>query len=395
MFDFLLNVAAHGFARAGFGTMLVYLLAMTQLTILAVTLYLHRSQTHRSVDFHPVLAHFFRFWVWLTTSMVTKEWVAIHRKHHAHSDTAHDPHSPHIFGIGKLLWEGTELYTSACNDEELLAKYGSGTPDDWVERHIYTPHSNWGPTVLAVVNLLLFGVVGMAIWAVQMMWIPFWAAGVVNGLGHWRGYRNYETADRSANLMPWGFWVGGEELHNNHHAFPSSAKFSVRRFEFDAGWLVIQVLAKLRLADVKRIACAQPITYAAHQVRLTPRVRVMTEYFRYVMRPALRDETRRRSDDMQSLSRHLRGALADGGHWLAADDRERLVAWINARPCMCTLWEFRARLAVLMEQRSIDAPPEGLLQWANAAENSGISSLRTFAMALLDSMDIEQQSSNA
>jgi stearoyl-CoA desaturase (delta-9 desaturase) len=187
MLAFMLNILAHGFTQAGLGAMLVYLLVTTQLTVLTVTLYLHRSQTHRSVDFHPLLAHVFRFWTWLTTSMVTKEWVAIHRKHHANSDTEQDPHSPHIFGIRRLLLEGTELYAEASKDTDVLAKYGRGTPDDWIERHLYTPHCNWAPTLFALLDVVLFGAPGMAIWAMQMMWIPFWAAGVVNGLGHWRG----------------------------------------------------------------------------------------------------------------------------------------------------------------------------------------------------------------
>ena len=205
MLDRFLTLASHGLLGADVVMMLVYLLVMTQLTIFTVTLYLHRSQTHRSVNFHPALAHAFRFWSWLTTSMVTREWVAVHCKHHAHVDAEQDPHSPYIAGIHTLLWKGTELYTMASQDKQLLATYGRGTPDDWIERHIYTPHGNWGPTLLAVISLALFGVRGMAIWAVEMMWIPFWAAGVVNGIGHWWGYRNFETPDKSANVLPWPF----------------------------------------------------------------------------------------------------------------------------------------------------------------------------------------------
>lgn len=388
VFDAMLDHAAHGLTHAGIGMTLVYLLVMTQLTILTVTLYLHRSATHRSVEFHPVVAHFFRFWSWLTTSMVTKEWVAIHRKHHAHSETERDPHSPQIHGIGTLIWKGAELVMAARSDTELLSKYGRGTPDDWLERHLYTPHCNWGPTTLAVLNIALFGVGGMAIWAIQMIWIPFWGAGVVNGIGHWWGYRNFETADRSTNLGPFGIWVGGEELHNNHHAFPSSAKFSVRRYEFDFGWLVIRVLEKLGLAKVRRIASArdQPMLDRASasgtkHTALTPRVRVMTAFFRTVTLPAVRDETR--------LSRHnlpsprLRRALADGGCWLDRNDRRRLDAWIDARPCLRTICEFRTRLGLLMEQRDANAAQEGLSQWARSAEESGIGSLRIFAATLI------------
>ena len=388
MFDYLLNLASNGITAAGVGAMLLFMLVMTQLTTLTVTLYLHRSQTHRSVDFHPALAHCFRFWSWLTTSMITQEWVAIHRKHHAHSETELDPHSPQIHGLGKVIWNGTELYIQARNDENLLAKYGRGTPDDWIERHLYAPHCNWGPTLLAALEIALFGVGGMAIWAIQMMWIPLWGAGVVNGLGHRWGYRNFETADRSTNLLPIAFWVGGEELHNNHHAFPSSAKFSVRRFEFDFGWFVIRVLARLKLAIVRRVAGLQEArikfrspTEAALQAALAPRVKVMTEFFRKVTLPAVRDETRRSRNPVPSL--RLRRALADGGRWLDPGERQRLEAWIAARPSLYTICEFRTRLAMLMEQREVDAGSAALSQWARAAADSGIDALRRFAATLV------------
>ncbi len=387
MFESLLNHASNGLIPTGIVGKLVFLLVMTQLTILSVTLYLHRSQSHRSVDFHPALAHAFRFWCWLTTAMVTREWVAIHRKHHAHCETELDPHSPQMFGIGKLLLNGTELYMSARADPDLTARFGRGTPDDWIERHLYTPHCNWGPTVLAVLEIALFGVGGMAIWAVQMIWIPFWGAGVVNGLGHWWGYRNFETPDRSTNLSPIAIWVGGEELHNNHHAFPSSAKFSVRRFEFDLGWLVIRILSKLRLASVKRVAGTElrskdgvRVERQPHQASLSDRVRVMTGFFRDVMLPALRDESRQSRAGIPPM--HLRRALANGGRWLDDDERGRLNAWIETRPYLRTLCRFRAQLAVLMEQRDVDAGARGLSQWIQAAMASDIGPLKAFAQAL-------------
>ncbi|WP_243048709.1 fatty acid desaturase [Dyella sp. RRB7] len=388
MFDRLLDLASHGLLHAGLGVMLVYLLVMTQLTILTVTLYLHRSQTHRSVDFHPALAHAFRFWSWLTTAMVTRDWVAVHRKHHAYADTGQDPHSPYIVGIHSLLWRGTELYTAARQDRQLLATYGRGTPDDWIERHLYTPHCNWGPTLLAVISLALFGVGGMAIWAVQMMWIPFWGAGVVNGIGHWWGYRNFETPDKSANMMPLAIWVGGEELHNNHHAFPSSAKFSVRRFEFDAGWLVIQTLSLLGLARVRRIAVAEQAHMAAGTARavaLSPRVKVMTEFFRKVTLPVVRDEARRQGSRHPKLAIRLRRALADGGRWLSADERERLNAWIETQPCLRTICQLRGQLAALMEMRNAERAAEALSQWVRAAQASGIGALQRFALSLSES----------
>jgi len=217
-----------------------YSLDLTHFTIAGVTIYLHRSQAHRALDLGPIPSHFFRFWLWLGTGMVTKEWVAIHRKHHAKCETADDPHSPQTRGLGKVMREGAELYRAEAKNEETLRKYGHGTPDDWMERNIYR-HSVMGPSLMLILNVALFGVIGLSIWAVQMVWIPFWAAGVVNGVGHFWGYRNYEATDASTNLVPWGLIIGGEELHNNHHTFPTSAKFSVKPYEFDIGWVYISL----------------------------------------------------------------------------------------------------------------------------------------------------------
>lgn len=388
MFNSALDLASNGITQWGLGAKILFLFVMTQLTIFTVTLYLHRSQSHRSVDFHPVLAHFFRFWNWLTTAMVTKEWVAIHRKHHAHCETELDPHSPQVFGLGKLVWKGTELYMDARADGTLLGRFGRGTPDDWIERRLYTPHCNWGPTVLAVSEIALFGIGGMALWAIQMMWIPFWGAGVVNGIGHWWGYRNFETADRSTNLTPVAMWVGGEELHNNHHAFPSSAKFSVRRFEFDLGWLVIRFLAALKLANVRRVASVPGSrsgylkrARTPNQTSLIESVRLMTKFFRDVMLPVVREESRRsRRADVPSA--RLRNALANGGRWLSDDDRGRLNTWIDARPDVHILCEFRTQLALLMERRDIGNSTQALSQWIRAARDSDIHSLQVFAAAL-------------
>ena len=249
-----LDFLAGGLLQTGWLALLVYFLIATQLTIFSVTLYLHRSQAHRGVDFHPLIAHFFRFWTWLTTSMITREWVAIHRKHHAKCETEEDPHSPVIKGIGMVFWRGVELYREARRDRASIEQYGKGAPDDWIARRLYTPYASLGLVLLLVVNVALFGFKGLAAWALQMAWIPFWAAGVVNGLGHWWGYRNFETSDAATNLTPWAFWIGGEELHNNHHAFPSSAKFALRRWEFDIGWAAIRTLKIVRLAKVLRIA---------------------------------------------------------------------------------------------------------------------------------------------
>ena len=227
-------------------------LVMVQITIACVTLYLHRSQAHRGVTFHPVLAHAMRFWLFLTTGMITKQWVAIHRRHHRFDDAEGDPHSPHIFGIWTVFFKGALLYNKASKDKQMVAQYGVGTPDDWMERNVYTPHSRLGIVLMLIINLCLFGLWGWLVWLVQIVWIPLWAAGVVNGFGHWWGYRNTDTKDFSRNIVPWDFWVGGELLHNNHHADPASPKLSRRWWEFDIGWMYICILEKLGLAQVRQ-----------------------------------------------------------------------------------------------------------------------------------------------
>jgi len=230
---------------------ILYTLVMVQITIACVTLYLHRSQAHRALQFHPLVAHFMRFWLWLTTGMVTKEWVAIHRKHHQAADTEADPHSPKIYGIWRVLLGGAFLYQKAAKNKILLQELGHGTPNDWIEEHLYTPHSRLGILLMLIIDLVLFGPVGFVIWGVQMLWIPVWAAGVINGLSHWWGYRNTDTKDTSRNLWPLAIWIGGEELHNNHHANGASANFRQRKWEFDIGWAYITILKFFRLAKVR------------------------------------------------------------------------------------------------------------------------------------------------
>ncbi|MDZ3798347.1 MAG: fatty acid desaturase [Xanthomonadales bacterium] len=390
--DALLQFLTSGLVGLGWPGLLVVLLVFTQLTIFSVTLFLHRSQAHRGVDFHPVLNHFFRFWTWLTTSMITREWVAIHRKHHARVETEQDPHSPQTRGIGKVLREGAELYREARNDRASIEQYGKGAPDDWIERHLYTPHANLGPVVLAVVNLVLFGLPGIALWAIQMAWIPFWAAGVVNGLGHWWGYRNFESADTSTNLTPWGVWIGGEELHNNHHAFPSSARFSMRRWEFDIGWAAIKGLEKVGLAKVLRVApsldirpnIAVPDTETLRAL-LSHRFQAMTDYQRNVLKPALREEAAAAGARLRELlPRRMRRGLVDDGRWLKPDAREQLRSWVSQRPRIQALVEHRARLAALLEARSHDAAERlhQLQAWCQEAEASGIRALQEYSMRL-------------
>jgi stearoyl-CoA desaturase (delta-9 desaturase) len=390
--DALLDFLTSGVAGFGWPGMLVVLLVFTQLTIFSVTLYLHRSQAHRGVDFHPALNHFFRFWTWLTTSMITREWVAIHRKHHAKVETEEDPHSPQTRGIGKVFWEGVELYREARADRPSIEQYGKGAPDDWIERHLYTPHANLGPTALLFVNFALFGAMGVALWAIQMAWIPFWAAGVVNGLGHWWGYRNFESADTSTNLTPWGVWIGGEELHNNHHAFPSSARFSMRRWEFDIGWAAIKGLEKVGLAKVLRVAPSLDIRPSIAvpdsetlRALLSHRFQAMTDYQRNVLKPALREEAAAAGARLrQMLPRRMRRGLVDDGRWLKPDAREQLRSWVSQRPRIQALVEHRARLSALLEARSHDAGERlrQLQAWCQEAEASGIRALQEYSARL-------------
>lgn len=392
MLDVLFDFLVSGVAGLGWWGMLVVLLVFTQLTIFSVTLYLHRSQAHRGVDFHPALNHFFRFWTWLTTSMITREWVAIHRKHHAKVETEEDPHSPQTRGIGKVFWQGVELYREARADRPSIEQYGKGAPDDWIERHLYTPHANLGPTALLFINFALFGLLGVALWAIQMAWIPFWAAGVVNGLGHWWGYRNFESADTSTNLTPWGVWIGGEELHNNHHAFPSSARFSMRRWEFDIGWAAIKGLEKVGLAKVLRVApsldirpnITAPDTETLRAL-LSHRFQAMTDYQRNVLKPALREEAAAAGARLRELlPRRMRKGLVDDGRWLKPDAREQLQAWVSQRPRIQALVEHRARLSALLEARSHDAAERlrQLQAWCQEAEASGIRALQDYSARL-------------
>jgi stearoyl-CoA desaturase (delta-9 desaturase) len=388
----LLGFLAHGLLQTGWVGLAIYLLVATQLTIFSVTLYLHRSMAHRGVDFHPLLGHAFRFWTWLTTSMVTREWVAIHRKHHAKCETEEDPHSPVQKGIGNVFWRGVELYREAREQRDDIEKYGKGCPDDWIERHLYTPHATMGPTLLLFISFALFGFAGVAVWAVQMLWIPFWAAGVVNGLGHWWGYRNFVTDDTATNLTPWGLWIGGEELHNNHHAFPSSAKFALRRWEVDIGWAVIKGFEAVGLAKVLRVAPSLDVRPNISvpdadtlKALLAIRFQAMTDYQRDVLKPALREEARAAGAKLRSLlPRKLRKALADDGRWLGPDAQAQLQLWVAQRPRIRTLVEHRARLAAVLEARSNSANEtlRHLQDWCHQAEASGIRGLQEFSARL-------------
>lgn len=391
MFFDVLSVLAHGFTGSPFWLAASYFVLATQLTIFSVTLYLHRSQAHRGVDFHPAIAHFFRFWVWLTTAMVTKEWVAIHRKHHAKCETPEDPHSPQIYGIYQVLFHGVVLYQQARKDRQMIEQYGSGTPNDWIERTVYAHYPSLGPTLLALLLIAAFGMVGLAMWAVQMLWIPVLAAGVVNGLGHWWGYRNFETNDSSTNLTPIAFFIGGEELHNNHHAFPSSAKFALRRFEFDIGWVVIRGLEHLGLAKVTRVAPSLAIRpnidvpdMETVKAVLAHRFSVTRDYYRGVIKPALREEAKRAGASFGRLRGRFRRALANDGRWLDPESRERLMKLVCERPLIQTILQYQRRLAETLDRsgRNGEALREAIRAWCEDAERSGIQALAEFARRL-------------
>ena len=364
-------------------------LALTHITIASVTIFLHRSQAHRALDLHPLIAHFFRFWLWLTTGTITKAWVAIHRKHHAKCETPDDPHSPQMLGIRKVLWQGAELYRAEAKNAETLARYGHGTPDDWLERNIYTPHTFKGILVMLAIDVLLFGPIGITIWAVQMIWIPFFAAGVINGIGHFWGYRNFACADASTNIVPWGILIGGEELHNNHHAYGSSAKLSNRWYEFDIGWAYIRLLELIGLASVKKVAprirwgeikhfCDAELLHAV----ITHRYDVLTRYARSI-RLIARQELDRLSEsafDRQSVMRWLNLDRAD----LKAEEKASLARVLAGSERLKQIYQMRQDLAALWGRSS--ASREQLVfqlqDWCRKAEGSGIEALSQFSMKL-------------
>jgi stearoyl-CoA desaturase (delta-9 desaturase) len=367
-------------------------LVLTHITIVSVTIFLHRSQAHRSLSLHPIASHFFRFWLWLTTGMVTKEWVAVHRKHHAKTETEEDPHSPHVEGIHKVLWEGAELYRAELmNNQSTLEYYGRGTPNDWLERHIYTPYAYVGVTLLLVTELFLLGIYGITLWAVHMMWIPFFAAGVINGLGHYWGYRNFETPDGSANLTNVGILIGGEEMHNNHHAFPTSARFSNKWWEFDIGWMYIRVLSALRLARVKKVA-PQPVTLTdkncidteSARAVLAGRLHVMAQYAKRVTLPVLRDQLKCVDASHRSVLKQVRAALVREESRVDAHLKDKLREALQDNEALRTVYEYRTRLQALWGRThgSHEKVAQALQDWCYQAEATGLKVLQDFARGL-------------
>ena len=385
---------ANGLWDLSWWQLLLYTLITTHFTIAGVTIFLHRSQAHRALDLGPVPSHFFRFWLWLGTGMVTKEWVAIHRKHHAKCETADDPHSPQTRGLGKVMREGAELYRAEAQNEETLRKYGHGTPDDWMERNIYR-HSVMGPSLMLILNVALFGAIGLSIWAVQMVWIPFWAAGVVNGVGHFWGYRNYEATDASTNLLPWGLIIGGEELHNNHHTFPTSAKFSVKPYEFDIGWVYISLMQKLGWAKVKktpprlRMGAVKPVAdELTLEAIIANRYEVMARYARGVRTAVqheldlLKQKQAQKSD--VSLLKGVQRWLHRDADKVPERAQSQLAQARAAHPVIDQMLVMREELRQLWLNTSLSREQlTGQLQaWCQRAEASGIAALKDFSVKL-------------
>jgi stearoyl-CoA desaturase (delta-9 desaturase) len=388
----LVQWAIQGLADASGWQIVAYTLLVTHITIASVTIFLHRSQAHRALELHAIPSHFFRFWLWLTTSTITKQWVAVHRKHHAKCETAEDPHSPVAHGIRKVLLQGRELYRDEALNLDTQKKYGHGTPDDWLERTLYTPRNNWGPMVMLLIDVALFGAIGITVWAVQMLWIPITAAGIINGLGHWWGYRNFEAPDASTNVSPWGIIIGGEELHNNHHTYPTSAKLSVKPYEFDIGWgyiraLEILGLAKVRktpprltLGDIKPVADAKTLeAIVAHRYEL------MAGYAREVRAACSSEVARLKANGQESAANQLQ-RVRDWMH----RDADQMPAGIQqqvdqaraANPKLDKLIAMREELRTLWTRTNVSAEQlvAELQAWCQRAEASGIAALQEFSL---------------
>ncbi len=381
----------NGFLDLSAWQVLAVTLLLTHITIVSVTLYLHRFSAHRALELHPALQHFFRFWLWLTTGQNTREWTAIHRKHHAKCETVDDPHSPVIKGLGEVLRRGAELYAAEADNQETLRIYGKNCPDDWLERKLYSRYRLLGVGLMAVIDLALFGALGITVWAVQMMWIPVWAAGVINGLGHAVGYRNFECRDAATNLLPWGILIGGEELHNNHHTYPNSAKLSVKPWEFDLGWAWIQVFRFLRLAKVQRLA---PIAHRIEGKRqldmdtalaiLNNRFQIMAKYRKLVIGPLVKQELAKADHSARHLFRRAKRLLSRETSLLSAQHEQRIAAILEQSQALKVIYEKRLALLQIWARTSSNGHDmlAAMKEWVHEAEASGIQSLREFAAQL-------------
>ncbi|WP_250476383.1 acyl-CoA desaturase [Caballeronia sp. INML1] len=394
MLNSSLEFLANGLLDFSWWQILLFTLAMTHVTIAGVTIYLHRCQAHRALDLHPVASHFFRFWLWMTTGMLTGQWAAIHRKHHAKCETEEDPHSPQTRGIWKVLLEGAELYRTEAKNEETMRKFSHGTPNDWIERNVYTRYPILGISIMMVIDVALFGIVGLSVWAVQMIWIPFWAAGVVNGLAHFWGYRNFNSADASTNIFPLGILIGGEELHNNHHTFATSAKLSSKWYEFDIGWMYIRLMSMVGLAKVKKVAPTPKLAASKAvvdqdtlQAVLSNRYEVMARYGKALKRAYAQELAKLKEAGAREKYQLMRGARK----WFHKEedgldepqlkqlpeltsDNQKLRTFIELRKDLSAMWD---RSNASREQLATQ-----LQDWCHRAEESGIKALQDFALRL-------------
>jgi stearoyl-CoA desaturase (delta-9 desaturase) len=387
-FDLFLHWLANGYLDWSWWKIVVFTLIVTHITIAAVTIFLHRCQAHRALDLHPIVSHFFRFWLWLTTGMLTKEWAAIHRKHHAKCETVDDPHSPQVLGINTVLSRGAELYKQEAANQETLDKFGHGTPDDWIEHNIYSKFSWQGVAIMLIIDVFLFGAIGLTVWAVQMLWIPITAAGIINGIGHYWGYRNFDNEDASRNIVPWGILIGGEELHNNHHTFATSAKLSNKWYEFDIGWMYIQIMSSVGLATVKKtppkpvLSDLRPADQSTLEAIIANRYEIMARYSK-----TLRNFFSNEVQHMQVLATHL----TDARTWLAKDET-RLTEQekVKLEELMASNAQLRKMIEMRRDLQAIwgrsNATKEQLLSqlhvWCQRAEESGLTSLREFSLRL-------------
>jgi stearoyl-CoA desaturase (delta-9 desaturase) len=388
----VMNWLAYGTWQLSWWQIVLFTLVLTHVTMISVTVFLHRHQAHRALDLHPIASHFFRFWLWLTTGQVTKEWAAIHRKHHAKCEQAEDPHSPHVHGIKTVLLQGAELYRAESKNKDTMARFGHGTPDDWLERNLYTRFSWEGVAVMLVIDLALFGAAGLTVWAVQMAWTPIMAAGIINGAAHFWGYRNFEAPDASTNISPWGILIAGEELHNNHHTYPTSAKLSVKPYEFDIGWMYIRLLQMAGLATVKKtppklaFGAVRPVAdEKTLEALISNRYEIMARYAQH-LRTAVRDEV----GAMKARSADA-AVIRTARHWLHRDADKvpaaalpQLVLARAASPVLDKMVIMREELRQMWLSRSLtrEQLAADLQAWCHRAEASGIAVLQDFSLKL-------------
>jgi len=396
VWDGVIDWLAHGLVNTAWWQVLLFTLVTTHITIAAVTVFLHRAQAHRALDLGPIPSHFFRMWLWLTTGMVTKEWVAIHRKHHAKCETPDDPHSPQTRGIKTVLLTGSELYRTEAKDQQTLSKFGHGTPDDWIERNLYSRYTWQGVGLTLIIDLMLFGALGATVWAVQMLWIPITAAGIINGIGHWWGYRNFEAPDASTNVSPWGIIIGGEELHNNHHTYPTSAKLSVKPYEFDIGWGYIRAFEMLGWAKVRKtppmlkLGNIKPVADSKTlEAVIANRYEVMAKYAKQLRHACRAELDALKAEGAQNTAKWKEMHLAK--RWLHRDEdkipqnvKSQVANACAQNAALAKLVAMREELRQLWTRTNVSAEQlvSDLQIWCKKAEESGIATLQDFALKL-------------